>query len=168
LQTSWGSSVNANRAVGQVNLAAATNNYWQVTGVQLEVGSTATEFEFLPAQVELALCQRYYYRITGNSGSGYPSLIPSAVSQTNTNVLASIQHPVTMRETPSSLDYSTIGYQRWDGTIYAVSAVSIDTGTDNNYGLMANFTVSGPGASTAGRILGNNSTTAFIAVNAEL
>ena len=62
LQTSWGSYVAANYAVGQTNLAASTNNYWQITGVQLEVGSTATEFEFLPAQVELALCQRYFQK----------------------------------------------------------------------------------------------------------
>jgi len=59
LQTSWGTTTNT-RVTGQTNLASATNNYWQITGVQLEVGSTATEFEFLPAQVELALCQRYY------------------------------------------------------------------------------------------------------------
>jgi hypothetical protein len=48
LQTSWNSATAANRAVGQVNLASATNNYWQITGVQLEVGDTATPFEFKP------------------------------------------------------------------------------------------------------------------------
>jgi hypothetical protein len=62
LQTSWGSFVAANYAVGQTNLAAATNNYWQITGVQLEVGSTATEFEFLPIDVELDRCKRYCQR----------------------------------------------------------------------------------------------------------
>jgi hypothetical protein len=44
LNTSWASITDANRVVGQVNVAASTNNYWQITGVQLEVGSTATEF----------------------------------------------------------------------------------------------------------------------------
>ena len=73
-----------------------------------------------------------------------------------------------MRDVPVSIEFSNIGYQRWDGSIYAISAVSIDTGTDNIYGFMGNFTVSGPGASTAGRILGNASTSAYFAVNAEL
>ena len=67
--SAWASSTNANRAVGQTNVAAATNNYLQITGVQLEVGSVATEFEFLPADVELARCQRYY--ISATSGQGF-------------------------------------------------------------------------------------------------
>jgi hypothetical protein len=46
LPTTWASVTNTNRAVGQTNLAAATNNYWQVTGVQLEAGAVATPFEF--------------------------------------------------------------------------------------------------------------------------
>jgi len=60
LQTSWGSSVNANRAVGQVNLADSTSNEWYITGVQLEAGTTASDFEFLPVDVNLRRCLRYY------------------------------------------------------------------------------------------------------------
>jgi hypothetical protein len=60
LATTWASITNANRAAGQTNLAAATSNFWQVTGVQLETGSVATGFEFLPFGDELARCQRYY------------------------------------------------------------------------------------------------------------
>jgi hypothetical protein len=71
LNTSWNTYVAANDAVGQTNLAASTNNYWQITGVQLEVGSVATEFEFLPADVELAQCQRYLPAVYGLYGVGY-------------------------------------------------------------------------------------------------
>ena len=60
LQTSWGALNTTDRLVGQVNLADSTSNNWYITGVQLEVGSTATEFEHLPYDVELARCQRYY------------------------------------------------------------------------------------------------------------
>jgi hypothetical protein len=67
LNTSWASITNANRAVGQTNLAAATNNYWQITGVQLEVGAVATPFEFKPYAQELLECQRYYYKVLANS-----------------------------------------------------------------------------------------------------
>jgi hypothetical protein len=60
LGTTWTTLTSANRAVGQVNLASATSNYWQVTGVQLEVGDTATPFEFKPFDKNLEECRRYY------------------------------------------------------------------------------------------------------------
>ena len=60
LATSWAGLTSANRAVGQVNLASATNNYWQITGVQLEANYQPTPFEHRPFGVELALCQRYW------------------------------------------------------------------------------------------------------------
>ena len=62
LQTTWAAQVNANRAVGQVNLAAAVNNNLFITGVQLETGPTATDFEFLPFDVQLQRCLRYYQK----------------------------------------------------------------------------------------------------------
>jgi hypothetical protein len=62
LRTTWNSQTQADLAVGQTNLAAATNNYWQVTGVQLEVGDTATPFEFKPYGQDLLECQRYFQK----------------------------------------------------------------------------------------------------------
>jgi hypothetical protein len=67
LNTSWNSTTNANRAVGQVNLADSTSNEWYITGVQLEAGSVATDFEFLPADVNLRRCQRYFQQVTSNA-----------------------------------------------------------------------------------------------------
>ena len=60
LSTSWSSTTQANRAVGQVNLADSTSNYINITGVQLEAGTTASDFEFLPVDVNLARCFRYF------------------------------------------------------------------------------------------------------------
>jgi len=51
-------------AAGQSAQIDAVNDYWQVTGVQLEVGSTATEFEHRSFAEELALCQRYFEYIS--------------------------------------------------------------------------------------------------------
>ena len=74
LQTSWGSTTNANRAVGQVNLADSTSNEWYITGVQLEAGTTASDFEFLPVDVNLARCQRYFTKLHGTLyGCNYTS-----------------------------------------------------------------------------------------------
>mgnify|MGYP005992858591 CR=1 FL=1 len=44
------------------DIGATTGNYWQITGVQLEVGDTATPFEHRSYADELAKCLRYYYR----------------------------------------------------------------------------------------------------------
>jgi len=62
LATSWSSNTDANRAVGQVNLADSTSNEWYVTGIQLEAGYVASNFEFLPFDVNLRRCLRYYYQ----------------------------------------------------------------------------------------------------------
>ena len=60
------STNNSFLAKGQTNLAAATGNYWRVTGVQLEIGNEHTEFDQRPFQEELAFCKRYYEKSIGN------------------------------------------------------------------------------------------------------
>jgi len=68
--TTWAADVTANRHVGQtVNLADSTANYLNITGVQLELGSVATDFEHRSYGEELALCQRYYEVIADGSVS---------------------------------------------------------------------------------------------------
>jgi len=69
LATEWESAVTANRASSsQVNLADSTDNEWYITGVQLEAGTTASDFEFLPYDVNLHRCHRYYEKIASGSG----------------------------------------------------------------------------------------------------
>ena len=70
LSTSWAAGSAANRAVGQLNLADSTDNEWLLTGVQLEIGEKATEFEHEPYETTLKKCQRYYHEhIRGVSGT---------------------------------------------------------------------------------------------------
>jgi hypothetical protein len=64
LNTTWESGVSANTAVGQVNLADSTSNDWLITGVQLEAGTSSTDFEFLPIDVNLGRCKRYFQKTT--------------------------------------------------------------------------------------------------------
>jgi hypothetical protein len=74
--TSWGTYSGGKLAYGQTaNVASSTaNNFW-ITGVQLEVGTTASNFEFLPYDVNYARCNRYYQDYTETNtvirGAGY-------------------------------------------------------------------------------------------------
>ena len=72
LNTSWGANTAANRvSSSQVNLADSTSNEWYVTGVQLEAGTSASDFEFLPHDVNLERCMRYLQVVRNNDSGGY-------------------------------------------------------------------------------------------------
>ena len=106
LATSWESATNANLAVGQVNLADSTSNDWYVTGIQLEVGTVASNFEFLPFDVNLQRCQRYYYVFADKRTSGVSPVIEqvsvgTGVSHYGNQMAVSISMPVNMRTIPS-------------------------------------------------------------------
>lgn len=60
LATTWQSHSSAITAVGQVNHADTSGNDFYLTGVQLEVGTSASDFEFLPYDVNLQRCLRYF------------------------------------------------------------------------------------------------------------
>jgi len=102
---SWGAYVATDSAVGQVNVADTNNATWQITGVQMEVGRVATDFEHLPVEQELHACQRYYCQIPHDSNgdddfAAYPMWIYS-----NSNASTRIKFPRTMVRAPSvSLD----------------------------------------------------------------
>ena len=108
LNTSWNTRVAANVAVGQVNLADDTANEWYITAVQLEAGTTLSDFEFLPYDVNLQRCQRYCYAF-GDYGAG--NAVGNKVHSSNYSTSASIVHifyPQTMRANPN-LTYSVVG-----------------------------------------------------------
>ena len=74
--TTWQSDSKSIRAPEQtVNLADSTSNEWYVTGIQLEAGQTASEFEFLPFDVNYRRCCRYYKQVGGNITTTAPEQI---------------------------------------------------------------------------------------------
>ena len=136
--TSWETVTLANLAPGQTNLAANTNNYWQVTGVQLETGSVATGFEFLLFGDELRRCQRYYeksYNVDVVPGtSTYVGSFFAAVSaHADATVGSMIYFKVSKRSSPNMLGWTPVG----NANLFTYSR----SGASGNSG--ANFYVTG-------------------------
>ena len=116
------SDLQSHRAVDlNVNLYDTVNNYWQVTGVQLEVGSVATEFEHRSYGEELALCQRYYQSIDTNSRT---QPIGFGIRQTTNIVRFSIPTPVALRADPSIVISGTVRCLESDGSLTQMSSIS--------------------------------------------
>ena len=170
LQTTWGTTVTANRAVGQVNCADSTSNDFLITGVQLEAGTSASDFEFLPIDVDLARCYRYYYRLKAN-GANYPFSFAQCYGTTTGGVL--VPYQVTMRTAPSALEQSgtAADYQVYSstGSSITLSAVPTYAGVATTPAMGAvNFTVaSGLVAGNITQFTGANSS-AYLAWSAEL
>ena len=82
---------------------AGAADYFEITGVQLEVGPQATPFEQRPIGTELALCQRYYWRTYGTGTSS--DIVGAGSANNGNNVLIGIPHPVSMRIKATSLDF---------------------------------------------------------------
>ena len=89
-------------ATGATSVVGTNGATFYITGVQLEKGSTATSFDYRPYGTELALCQRYYYRLTQPTASSYFPASGLCTSSTLARVAATF--PVTMRAVPTALD----------------------------------------------------------------
>ena len=107
----------------QQNLADNTSNNIFVTGVQLEVGSVATDFEHEPFSVTMAKCQRYFNRITGEEDNDSVAFYGS----TGTNRGTSMFYTVPMRASPTaSLGGTVPNMPDCDGTITSINAAQDD------------------------------------------
>ena len=128
---------------------AGTNDYFQITGVQLEQGTVATNFEWVPYGVELAKIQRYYYAI-GESKTAINFRAACAMSTTSIANCA-IPFPVPMRVAPT-MTY-TAGFQ--------ASASTASTSATVCTALTTSATLSSQAASTSGVLMDCASSTGF-------
>jgi hypothetical protein len=146
---------------------AGANDYFEITGVQVEAGDTATPF--VPAGggsvgAELALCQRYYYLLA----SGNNKVIGIGTYFSSTAVYAIIDLPVTMRTAPAVSVVSGTDYYAIDrnGTADGFNNFSVWLAQDNICGLLNSSQTSGT-AGQSGMVRTNNNA-AFVALQAEL
>jgi len=153
-----------------VNFSSSTSNYIKFTGVQLEVGDTATAFEHRSYGDELLACKRYFQRIAGGESGITVSAIMNAQMHNSTFVEGIYKMEVEMRTEPSlecvtGTDY--YGFSR-NGALDTFNSISIDSGAGSprQVNLYNNSQVSG----TAGQsgIMFSRVEAAIVSLSAEL
>jgi len=98
---SWASTTNANRAAGIDSFYSNTNNNFFLTGVQMEIGSQATNFEHRSFGEESLLCQRYFF-IGCSSTDTHTGGMANGSFRTTSNAQILQRHPVVMRANPTA------------------------------------------------------------------
>jgi len=159
------------QSTGSTSVVGTNGATFYITGVQLEVGSTATSFDYRPYGTELALCQRYYYKVKA-SGNSYSNLGTGYNTATTTaNIM--VFFPVTLRIRPTALETSgTAGDYAIAHTNTATTCSVIPTysAPTNEFQSLTIFTVSsGLTAGQGSRGCSDlNNANAYLAWSAEL
>jgi len=158
-------------ATGSTSLVTTGSATFYITGVQLEVGSTATSFDYRPYGTELALCQRYYYKVKA-SGNSYSNL-GTGYNTATTTANFMVFFPVTLRIRPTALETSgTAGDYAvaHTNTATTCSVVPTYSAPTNEFQSLTIFTVSsgltaGQGSRGCSEL---NNANAYLAWSAEL
>jgi hypothetical protein len=161
---SWTTS-NAFSATGATSVVGTSGATFYITGVQLEVGTNATNFDYRPYGTELVLCERYFYMFA--KGSGQP--VSQGAYWTNSLIQNAITFPVTMRITPSIYEVTGTGYYiaYSNGTSNQFNAIgSIPRGSQNIVQIDSTSGVSG--TQGLGAAVATNSVNAVLGFSAEL
>jgi hypothetical protein len=150
---------------GAVSVVGTNGATFYITGVQLEVGSTATSFDYRSIGTELALCQRYFWK---NSGAPQYIRIGTGPANTTTDALITVFMQTPMRVAPTSVT-ATGSFGVWAGaTVFSVSAITIDSTSTGLSTATISATSTGLTIGTTYQLIGNNSSTASLALSAEL
>ena len=112
-------------AAGETQLVATNGATFYLTGVQLELGKVATPFEHRSYGEELALCQRYFWKIIGSKPTFY------AFQYVSSHKFMIIQFPVEMRVTPAaSITFVGSGWTSYQNDRQHYKAYVSSTPTD--------------------------------------
>jgi hypothetical protein len=152
-------------ATGATSVVGTNGATWYITGVQLEVGTQATSFEYRQYQQELALCQRYYEKQSTIGSGGSQADFGSGLQNSTTSAYFYAKFNVTKRATPTAT-FSNILVT--DHTTYGTPATlaSIGKGYDT---VLLYATMSAVGAQYRPALLGvSDNTVAYVDFSAEL
>ena len=149
---------------------AGTNDYFEITGVQLEVGSVATPFHTFSTTIqgELAACQRYYWREIADATATNAVFVPSASVKNSTTMISQVQFPVTMRVAPTSLDANNLAFVNYAESFLAITSPAINSLSNTKDGCLVYGTISGGTAGHTGSVRSNGSSAGYLGFSAEL
>jgi len=120
LATSWATSSAGNRvSSSQANIATSTDNNFWITGVQLEADTSASDFEFLPYDVNFERCRRYYYVV--NPNNTYYATIQDFYCYNSSNCYGSLKFPTPMRTGPSVSMTNNGSFYYYPQTSFAIN-----------------------------------------------
>jgi hypothetical protein len=143
---------------GTTKVIGTTGATWQITGVQFEVGTVATSFDFRSIGTELALCQRYYWKSTGDTVA-----VAAGVFVTSTVANIYVKYPQAMRAAPTFNQSST--WVNNGASSSNVSAISATYANINSALVQPLFSGSAGAAQGATWLI---NTTGFVDATAEL
>ena len=167
LATAWANNTNANRAAGIDSFFSSTDNNFFITGVQMEVGPVATDFEQEDISTTIAKCQRYYYK-TGPLASN--ACFGTGFNVSTTVGVGETVFPVKLRAIPTALEQNgtaahyRIAHRATATTCSAVPALD-RVNTDR---AITTFTVGSGLTAGDGIEIRSQNSTAFLAWSAEL
>lgn len=165
----WFAGAAANRgASGTTNIMGTAGRTWQITGVQLEVGTVATPFERRSYGQELALCQRYCYGQNNSAGQSYYYFgVGFFTSSAGATAYGNAIFPVTMRAKPSATT-SAANTFFVDPNITNFTTITLDQAGVNGGAIQLSGGSGGGSAPAGGRWLSNNTSAAYVIWSAEL
>ena len=160
--STWASGGDLAGTSNQVNLWDNADNYWYLTGCQLEIGTTATEFEHRGFGDELSLCQRYFFQVQGDSGD---RVAIGGYATHGSEARLDAVFPVTMRTNPTISGTGSAQFDaQTDSADFNCSSLTIDstpTGLVSGIGLQILTSGMTGGQSGGIRFRENSSTITF-------
>ena len=113
-----------------VNMLATNGATWRITAVQFEIGDYATDFEHRSYGQELALCQRYYHKLTNSDNK---IILFNDYNNNTNNFWASVPLPVTMRAAPTLTATGISGGDTLDSSSTSKHFMSLQVSDGNKY-----------------------------------
>ena len=168
----WNNYVNANRAAGIDSIYSSTDNNFFLTGVQLEVGPVATEFEQEDISTTENKCFRYFQKFS-SVGAVYQTY-GIGLNYATTNWAGTISLISPMRATPvlgttgTAANYAIVHNNDTVTAASAVPAIAANSDNPKSAILLTCAVSSGLDAGDVGRLASNNNDDSFLSFDAEL